>query len=619
MGQWWIFDLIKATAPDRMVTLRSMNAIQNAKHSPVDDLSLEITEITMMDDTIFFSFDPKTLCKMSDYHEVFQYMYGAKTAFGQGKTEGYVVQSDTKEPFSGQFRVRTVREGRLLDGRWVCTWQDTLVPVTSNPVFLKTTVDDQRAMFTELKSYIESFNVPKAGKHLPLAAVRRILTQLLMPRILQRLRLQPISPEQASTLDNEIATLINKYYGWQCRVKADVLQLSIDDHGFDIPSVSDSNAAISVSSLHRDLNHPCEPIRRAAHITLQDWTCQWNLCGSPLLMTYDRLNKQQGYAYGRSFAWRSKLHPCNPSATRRSGLIPSAWLTAALYMRNMHLSFLETDQSYISRGEISISHARGKAALPPFPPKLSSHRELTSTFICSAIGHERTDDFLSKEIYVTRTKTVAPKVPRSAQVSQAPGIQPFHAKVQHFAKLRFSHWARAEIRAMKGIPDPSQRQDTTALQFFSQNGLKVVGSVGNRALLYRVTVQGEGHVYSLLDPNDDSSTNVTQKVLTAQQLLSLSLLSDSPRDLHTTPQPAPPETLSFHQSPPVQGPLAVVKLSSAVEGDEVLVYPPSERRKTLEDIIENVKCCALPSLGFGFEGSGEQVQGSRFKGREFLS
>jgi hypothetical protein len=46
----------------------------------------------------------------------------------------------------------------------------------------------------------------------------------------------------------------------------------------------------------------------------------------------------------------------------------------------------------------------------------------------------------------------------------------------------------------------------------------------------------------------------------------------------------------------------------------------SERYLSIQDLtINTVKCCALPGSGFWFEGSGEQVQGSRFEGREFLN
>jgi hypothetical protein len=44
--------------------------------------------------------------------------------------------------------------------------------------------------------------------------------------------------------------------------------LTLENHGFEFPSIADINTAIAIKGIHRDLNHRLEGIRLAAQITL---------------------------------------------------------------------------------------------------------------------------------------------------------------------------------------------------------------------------------------------------------------------------------------------------------------------------------------------------------------
>ena len=145
-----------------------------------------------------------------------------------------------------------------------------------------------------------------------------------------------------------------------------MLILAIDDHGFEFPSISDINAAVAVKGLHRDLNHKLLSIRSTAQITLQDWTCQYNKCTSPLMTE------------GLEVRPYSDLNPLKDK-------IPSGWLTAVAYMKEMKLSFVQSDQSYVMEEKVSGKHltVRAKTLRLPLPgvPKtegwLMDHQDWT--------------------------------------------------------------------------------------------------------------------------------------------------------------------------------------------------------------------------------------------------
>jgi exonuclease III len=491
MCQWWIFDAVtgKAADLDTLITMKTTNGKQGCQHHPGDDTSTTVTEVTMTDDTVFLARNLKTLTLMHEMHEYFQHCYGAKTAFGREKTSGYFINLPDDQPLPATMNIRTVKQLTRIAEKWHITWVTTPIPVSKSPVFLKTTIDNDEAMFHELENTIASFQIPRAGKTLPIAAVRRLLNQLLMPRITQRLRLQPVSIKQAGTLDNSLATLINNYYGWQPRVKADVLQLDIEHNGFEFPSIVDANAAIAIKGLHRDLNHPCASIRQIAIVTFLDWTCQWNECMSPLLMTQDRQIPGDGYRWGKAMRWRSARSSDGRTATKG---VPAAWRTAAEYLHKLGLSIVESDQCYVLEGRISARHALGKSG------QLSSQ-----------LKGEYTID-RKRENIIARGTTNRGLPPPSARI-RSQDLGPFRTKVAETTKRRFGNWARSEIAERLGQGELERlklRADPTAGTFFENCGLKV-GLVGRQRVLC-FSSDGSGKMAGLMleFPEDLTKTSL---------------------------------------------------------------------------------------------------------------
>jgi hypothetical protein len=140
----------------------------------------------------------------------------------------------------------------------------------------------------------------------------------LMPAILQKIALQPVSCTEAEKLDKLLLRSVNEYFKWQPNVKGEVLLIRIEDNGLEILSIADINAVITVKSLHRDLNHPNEATRRLARITLLDWKFL-NKGHNPIEDPKDKMRKDQ------------------------KGQIPAAWLTAEIYMNKIGLKIAQMD------------------------------------------------------------------------------------------------------------------------------------------------------------------------------------------------------------------------------------------------------------------------------------
>lgn len=106
--------------------------------------------------------------------------------------------------------------------------------------------------------------------------------------------------------------------------------------GFEFPSIARINLGIAIDGLACDLNHHIPAYKLMAHIMLADWTCTINGCMNPL----DSAGLQQNFVH-------------------YYGQIPTAWIVAQKGMGKMPspLSLHLTDQSFISRCEMSLTHA----------------------------------------------------------------------------------------------------------------------------------------------------------------------------------------------------------------------------------------------------------------------
>ena len=574
MGQWWIWDEAMKMENDQLITIRTINATQNNTHLPTDLEKVTITEIDMMDDTFFIAQHPHLLISMHEKNEVFQFAYGARTAFDKEKTMGYIINKKDNQILPKTIDIRIVENTQKINGKWCYKWDMKTIDIEENPIFLKTTINDQESMFYEIKNTMESFQIPKSGGILSLSAVRRIINQLLMPRITQRLRLQSISVQHAEKLDIILATLINKYFGWQSRVKASILQLDIDDNGFEFPSITDINATIAIKGLHRDLNHPCETIRRIAEVTLMDWTCQWNECASPLLMTEDRTRKINGYNRGRVMRWKT-------SRKCIRGCVPSSWQTAAEYLYKMNLSLVESDQSYISKGQISDEHMLGKSG-----------------------ASKQAKDGTIRTPHVDRTTTNTTAIPQQMEMKdQKSNI--FKLKTPAITQRRFSNWARIKLAERAGEIDPTRidlKEDPTALQFFKDGGFIIKESEGTHFLIYSIEPDGSEWGYKLKFPADINKSDLEIVNFPAMK----PNIQRPPRGKLNPTETKKTGNIRKY----------ITSIGDPVEGKKCLGIDREDRRREWERTIENWAW----GLGSGLEGSrGRKERRSRDGPRVFAT
>jgi ribonuclease HI len=323
------------------VTIQTEHGRAGNPHTPVDKLEVRITSAEMVDDNLIFGRSLEAITELNKIHEGFQYTYGAKTAYGPNKTVLTILNDHQANTAPGTTQIHRVRSMEPLpNNNWRTTWEEVTIPVSNKLVFMKTEIDNPRKMYEELMSVVQTFALPTLNTKMSIAVVRRIISQLLIPKLSARIRLQPLSREQAEKIDTSIAEVVNGYYGWCPRVSADILMAAIEDNGFGFPSITDINAAITVKGLHRDLNHPIKVIRQIAEITMQEWSCTFNQCLNPLHLDNGKILKTRDL----QAALIDK--------------IPRAWGTAVTIMDDLELSLVHTDQSYVLDGKISVTHAR---------------------------------------------------------------------------------------------------------------------------------------------------------------------------------------------------------------------------------------------------------------------
>ncbi len=150
------------------------------------------------------------------------------------------------------------------------------------------------------------------------------------------LALQPILQADAEHLDSLITLKVHELLGFPYRPSLKLLTLPITSHGFEFPSIANTNVSLAVEGLARDLNHHIAAYRGMAQITLADWQCSINGCIDPL----------NGAGLKHGFL-------------RHRGRLPAAWITAqqAMGSGGMKLCLWSTDQSHVLRGDVSLTHA----------------------------------------------------------------------------------------------------------------------------------------------------------------------------------------------------------------------------------------------------------------------
>ncbi|SCZ90036.1 BZ3500_MvSof-1268-A1-R1_Chr9g10684 [Microbotryum saponariae] len=181
--------------------ITTQNRARSNNHTQADELTLKITQVSAMDDTILLAKSERTLAAMTLYMEHFQEAYGAQTDWGT-KTRAIIMGLGNQSDTPGTVQVATPHGRRQ-------------VTVDPAHVFLKTPFAAPDRQYTQLESIVRSIGFPSTPtRRLLLSALRRFIEQQLISRLRPRLALCPIRPDDALKLDQLIAMRIKEYYGW---------------------------------------------------------------------------------------------------------------------------------------------------------------------------------------------------------------------------------------------------------------------------------------------------------------------------------------------------------------------------------------------------------------------
>jgi len=334
LGNRWAFDCARNDPGSLRITTHN----HCDPHLPGDSDSLLVSMVEAMDDSELLATTLPSLQEACLRMERFQAAYGWITSWV--KSQVYVHRVSDPPP---SFQMPSIDSNDLSSP--AVTWQSVKV-VTDHLEFLRTKVNAPHQQFLILDNLINDFRLPDFRSRLPLPLLRKIFSQLLISRIRPRLAYQPLTLADALLLDLHLARRLHEYLGFPFHFNTRLLTLPLTLFGFDFPSISRMNGAAAVSGLSRDLNHFVPAFRSMARITYHDWMCHFNHCISPLS--------------ARGLFQRF--------STRRTSL-PTAWIIAHQTLRVLHLSIVDTDQSYILRGDVSLRHI---ANLLPHSPSLHS-------------------------------------------------------------------------------------------------------------------------------------------------------------------------------------------------------------------------------------------------------
>lgn len=348
----WLQDSQQRT-PGQLL-IQTHNARQGIFHEPADNICLPLSMIEAMDDSLLISPDLPSLSTAARMADRFQATNGWETNWLKSRLYVYQASPDVI-PANRCIAIPSVDYTNPQSERTF--WNDVLVE-TDHTTFLRVPVNRPDLQFLRLQDIIVNFAFPVLSRPLPITILRRIVSQQIISKVRPHLAFQPLPPSLASKLDTILATKIHSRLGFPFRFKTELLFAPLSMRGFAFPSISALNAAMAVQGLQRDLNHHIQPFRDIACVTLADWSCSFNGCRNPL-----QFESQSSPSHGSAY-------------------IPSAWQSARNFLVSFHISFLPTDYSFITAGNISLRHLHN--SLRSFIP---SHAHLLTRTISNFERH----------------------------------------------------------------------------------------------------------------------------------------------------------------------------------------------------------------------------------------
>ena len=321
------------------VLIQTHNARQGNIHEPVDNICLSLSMIEAMDDSLLISPTLPSLFTAARMADRFQATNGWETNWSKSRLYVYQASPDVI-PANHCIAIPSVDYTNPQSEQTF--WNN--VPVeTDHTTFLRVPVNRPDLQFLRLQDIIVNFSFSILTRALPLTVLRRIVSQQIISKVRPHLAFQPLPPLLASKLDTILATKIHSRLGFPFRFKTGLLFAPLSMRGFAFPSISALNAALAVQGLQRDLNHHIQPFRDIAHITLADWSCSFNGCCNPL-----QFESHSSPSHGSTY-------------------IPSAWQIARNFLVSLKISFLPTDYSFITAGNVSLRHLHNslRSFIPP--------------------------------------------------------------------------------------------------------------------------------------------------------------------------------------------------------------------------------------------------------------
>ena len=328
MGHYYLRDKLSNDRDALVVTSNSKR--WKDPHLKDADLELPIAMVEATDDTYIFSRTIESLRRSTLEMERFQYAYGWLTNWS--KSNAYLIAPEAGKQYPDNITFQSVSVGRGVDPLTVT--EHTISLIKDDLDFLWTKVDNPSTRFNELKEFIEAFQFPKVISRLPITLICKIVSQNIASKCQALLALQPVRQTDAETLDKLIIHKVHDVLGFPFHPNTEIATLPVSSHGFGFPSIARINAGLAVEGLSWDLNHHIPAYRKMALITRAEWICEKAGC----------INLIDGKGLEKDFTCHAKL-------------IPSSWIEAQKIMHRLQLSLRETDQSYIAKGEVSLSHA----------------------------------------------------------------------------------------------------------------------------------------------------------------------------------------------------------------------------------------------------------------------
>ncbi|KAG6880399.1 hypothetical protein C0992_000001, partial [Termitomyces sp. T32_za158] len=341
----WMTDHSQAN-PGVALTLSSHQANINRPHVSADSVSIPLNFVEAMDNSLMFATAWRGLCSNARLADQFQTSYGWETAWS--KSALYLFNIDLSPPNQEYAMVPSVDKDNPASPTTI--WNRVRI-VRDHITFLRVPVNRPDLQALHMKELVNSFFLPYSWKPLPITALNRIIAQRLISKLRPCLALQPISPDDATTIDHLIAHKIHHYFGFPFHFQSSLLTTPIDYFGLGLPSISTLNQAAALNGLQRDVSHPVPIFHKTAQLTLNDWACSYNACILPTI-----------------------LPPPKRSLCRLHNKIPSAWLYACMYLEPHHLTLIPTNLSFLYSPLTALKHYTNTIdVFPSFAtlPKLS--------------------------------------------------------------------------------------------------------------------------------------------------------------------------------------------------------------------------------------------------------